>query len=54
MSFKVVFGGYEDVVHVHEEFCGVFVGEVSEHSRHSATKGGWGVSEAKEHYSGLE
>ena len=54
MSFKVVLGGYEDVIHIYEEFCGVFISEVSEHLHHRATKGGWGVGETKKHYSGLE
>jgi hypothetical protein len=54
VSLKVIFCGDQDVVHVDEEFVGVFVDEWSEHSCHSSAEGGRGVGEAEEHNAGLE
>jgi len=44
----------EYIVHIYEEFGGVFVGEVLEHTIHCMGEGCGGVGEAKEHYAGLE
>jgi hypothetical protein len=54
MSQKVVFHGDQDVVHVDEEFVGVFVDKWSEHSGHCLAEGGGGIGEAKEHNARLE
>ena len=44
----------EDVVHVYEEFSGVFVCKTPEHVVHCMGEGGRGIGEAKEHYAWLE
>jgi hypothetical protein len=49
VSLKVVFCGNQNVVHVDEEFVGVFVDKGSEHPCHSSAEGGGGIGETEKH-----
>ncbi len=54
VSGEVSPSGDEYIIHVYEEFGGVFVGEALEHTIHCTGEGCGRVGEAEEHYTGLE
>ena len=52
MELKVIFGGYQDIVHVYDQPSFGYL--LSKDHVHHCLKGGRGISQSKEHDSGFE